>query len=118
MSDTERPIACSLEAGDFTRRLAWIAALNARALRGVRRAGLRLELTFAPEARDDVLIMVRGEQACCAFLTFEISETAEAVRVVITAPEGAREAIDDVFAPFEASAAPARGCGCGAGAAA
>jgi hypothetical protein len=108
------PIACTLGAGDFKARLAWIADLNRRALRGARRDDLRLELTYAPEARDDVSLMVRQEEACCAFLAFDLSEEGGAVRVTITAPEEARAAADTVFAPFapSATASAPTGCAC------
>lgn len=108
------PIACTLGAGDFKTRLAWIADLNRRALRGARRDDLRLELTYAPKARDDVALMVRQEEACCAFLAFDLSEGGGAVQVMITAPEEVRAAADAVFAPFEAprTALAASSCEC------
>ena len=53
----------------------------------------------------------RGEQACCAFLDFETRDEDEAIRVVIRAPERAREAADIVFEPFLSMAGGA-GCGC------
>lgn len=46
------PVACTLGAGDFKTRLAAIANLNSRALRGQRRDDLRLELTYAADARE------------------------------------------------------------------
>jgi len=94
------PVACTLGAGDLKARIAAIADLNHRALRGHRRDDLRLELTYAADAREAVLAMVRGEQACCGFLAFEVNDERDAVRVVIRAPERAREAADIVFAAF------------------
>lgn len=106
------PIACTLGAGDFKARVAWIADLNRRALRSQRRDDLRVELAYAAEARDEVLEMVRGEQECCAFLTFQVREEGGAVRVIIEAPEGAREAAETVFEPFlsRTPAGAARSC--------
>lgn len=106
------PVACTLGAGDFKARLAWIADLNRRALRSQHRDDLRVELVYAAEARDEVLEMVRGEQECCAFLTFEVREEGGSVRVVIQAPEGAREAAETVFAPFLSGTFVGTGCGC------
>lgn len=106
------PVACTLGAGDFKARLAWIADLNRRALRSQHRDDLRLELTYAAEALDEVLEMVRGEQECCAFLTFEVSEEGGSVRVVIHAPERAREAAETVFEPFLSRTPAGAGCGC------
>ena len=109
------PVACTLGASDFKSRVAWIADLNRRALRSQRRDDLRLELTYASEARDAVLDMVRGEQECCAFLNFEVHDEPGAVRVVIQAPERAREAPKPLSAPSQPS--PPVGAGssrCGA----
>lgn len=113
------PIACTLGAGDFEARVAWIAELNAASLLSHRRDALTLELTYRPQARDQVRQMVAQEQACCVFLDFELREADDAIRLTITAPEGAREAADTVFEPFQAkSPAAAAGCGCCGGAAA
>jgi len=108
------PIACTLGAGEFQARVAGLAALNAAALRHVRRDDLVLELTYAPGARDDVLEMVRRERECCGFLGFNVRDDALGVRVVVTAPEAARAAADTLFESFASGAAgAAAGCGCG-----
>jgi hypothetical protein len=106
------PIACTLEADDFKARLAWIAELNKSSLRGQRRDDLRLELVYAANARDRVLQMVRGEQGCCAFLTFEVRDEPGAVRVIIGAPEAAREAAETVFETFQSKTPSQAGCSC------
>src|SRR5687768_6203359 len=97
------PIACTLAPGAFKDRLAWIAALNKDALRKYARRGLALELSYAPEARERVHQMVRNEQRCCGFLAFELHETANEIRLTITAPEKAREAADALFEQFAAN---------------
>jgi hypothetical protein len=76
------PIACMLDAGDFKKRIAWIADLNRRALVGSRRDDLRLELTYAPHAIQDVRELVRREQHCCAFLDFDLRQDDDAIRLV------------------------------------
>ena len=121
MSDTladPPPIACTLGAEDFQARLAWIAELNASALRASRRDGLKLHLTYAPEALDRVRDLVAREQGCCAFLAFEVEATPQAVRLTITSPEAAREGLDVILAPFTSAPAAASRCGCCGGAAA
>lgn len=117
ISDLEEApaIACTLGAGDFKARVAWIASLNAKALRAERVDGLRLELTYAPEARDQVLEMIRREQACCAFLSFAVSEDAAGLHLVIAAPEAVRDGVDAVFEPFRSKRSPASGCHCCSG---
>lgn len=122
MPDTDEiaPIACTLDPGSLKKRLAWIADLNRRALQESHRDDLRLTLSYDPSAIVDVRRMVAGEQACCAFLDFDIVERPDVVAVSITAPEGAREAAEALFEPFaeqgnrKADAAVAA-CGCHAG---
>jgi hypothetical protein len=87
------PIACTLAPGDYHARLAWIAELARDALLGFERRELVLELRFALEAADRVREMVRKEQACCGFLTFELEETPREIRLTIRAPEEARGAL-------------------------
>lgn len=94
------PIVCTLTARDFTTRRTRIADLNRKALASYRRNDLRLELVYAIEARPQVLEMVSAEKTCCAFLTFEIQEEHDALRVIVEAPERAREAADPIFAAF------------------
>ena len=115
---TPPPIACTLGAGDFQARVAWIAALNARALRNHRRDDLILHLTYAPNAAADIREMVSKERACCAFLDSAIWEDTTGLVLTITAPEDAREAAELVFEPFVAKtpAKAAASCGCCGGA--
>jgi hypothetical protein len=98
MTLTEQvPIACSLNASDAKRRSRKIAELNWSALRSYRRDGLRLELVYAWQAREQVMDMVRRERSCCTFLSFEIIEQPDSLRVIVEAPEAARDAADGVF---------------------
>ena len=102
------PIACTLNRAEFTARRTRIVALNRRALKRYRRDDLRLELLYAAEARPQVLAMVRGEQTCCSFLTFEIHEEPDALRVIVEAPERAREAADSLFEALYSTTASER----------
>ncbi|GBQ26510.1 hypothetical protein HLH34_10845 [Gluconacetobacter azotocaptans] len=119
MPDTDdiTPIACTLDAGSLKERLAWIADLNRRALLASHRDDLRLTLTYDPSTGDDVRRMVAGEQSCCAFLLFDVTERTDAVTVTITAPEDARAAAEALFEPFARRSADAAvaACGCRAG---
>ena len=109
----EAVIACTLDAGELRQRMAWIADLNARALRSARRDGLTLTLDYASEAIEDVRKMVAGEQECCAFLEFTIAKSANGVRVSVVAPEAAREAAEALFEPLSSKQPLARSaCGC------
>jgi len=106
------PIACTLMTADFKDRIAWIGELTRDALRKHERQGLVLDLRYAPEAASRVREMVRKEQECCAFLTFEMREELDEVRLTITAPPEATEAADLLFEQFVASAPtkPVLGC--------
>lgn len=90
MPEENAPIACTLGAGEFRERLAWIAALRRDALLKWTWSGLTLTLCFAPHATERVHELMRREQACCPFLRFELQEQAGEVRLVVTVPEGAR----------------------------
>jgi hypothetical protein len=94
------PIACKLGPGDFKDRVGWIRELSAKSLRGHRRDGLTLELTYDSGAAADVRELVRREQACCGFLRFDLRESADAVHLTITAPPEAQGAAADLFALF------------------
>jgi hypothetical protein len=97
---SEAPIVCILEANDFKRRLAWIAELNRKALRGYVRDGLVLHVRYDGKFADCVKEMVRREERCCAFLRFEVQRKADEVFLTITAPEEARVAADTLFEQF------------------
>jgi hypothetical protein len=96
----EAPIACTLDAGEFKAGTELIRTVTSRHLRHATRTALRLSLTYAPEAHSEVRKLVRMEQACCAFLTFDLTHDASGVFLTITAPEAAA---DDLFAHFAPS---------------
>ena len=98
-----QPIACTLTAGNFKDRMAWIGELTRDALRSHERQDLVLDLRYAPQAADRLREMVRKEQECCSFLTFAIREGLDEIRVTIAAPEAARKAADELFERFVAS---------------
>ena len=98
--------------GDYKTRLAWIADLTSEALRRQARRDLELELVYSADAAVRVREMVRKEQDCCAFLTFDLDERPDEIRLTIKAPEGAREAGDMLFGQFLPSAEAHTGCGC------
>jgi len=103
-ADQQQPIACTLSGEARQDRRAWIDALARDALRGIERDDLTLRLRFAPEAIPRIQDMVRKEQACCGFLTFEMEERPQELWLIIRAPEAARAAADVLFAQFTGSA--------------
>jgi hypothetical protein len=96
----ETPIACTLDAGGFKQRLAWIAELNRDALRGHEREGLVLQLRYDAKAADRVKEMVRREKQCCAFLRFDVRHEGNDVLLTITSPTEARIAAETLFEQF------------------
>lgn len=95
---TDIPIACTLSPSDYRARLAEIATLSRDALRHVERRGRTLELRYALEAAARVRRLVDQERSCCAFLLFELHEDADEVRVLVTAPPAAADAVPDLLA--------------------
>ena len=102
--DEQQLIACTLSGEARQDRRAWTATLVRDALRGSERDDLTLRLRFAPEAVQRIQDMVRKEQACCSFLTFEMDERPLELWLTIRAPEAARVAADALFAQFTTSA--------------
>lgn len=101
--------ACTLSATDYKERETTIRALAARALRSSERDGRRLILTFDAAAGDELRGIVRQERQCCAFLDFDLSDQGDdGIKLTITAPSNAPEALDDTFAQLT----PATSCGC------
>ncbi|MGV6874384.1 hypothetical protein ACUSIJ_17055 [Pseudochelatococcus sp. B33] len=96
----EEAIACTLQTEDFKSRAVWIRGIAERHLKKFMRSPLTLHLLYEPEAADDMREMVRKEQECCAFLRFDLSVADDAVHLLITAPEAAREAADMLFDHF------------------
>ena len=93
-------IACTLTPGDFRERVNWIRNLARESLRNVRRVPLALHLTYAADAAGRVREMVREEEACCAFLRFDLREDAGGIHLTVAAPEEARDAANELFAHF------------------
>lgn len=100
MDTTTPPVRCALTGEDYDARLQWLADLTRDGLLGHQRRDLTLDLHYRQDGVDRVRHMVRLEQACCAFLSFEVTEAGGHVRLVITAPESARDVADQLFAQF------------------
>lgn len=109
----EIPIACTLGAGDYRKRMKRIDTLNRKHFKRHEQDGLALRLVYRPEARAKVRELIALEQACCPFLDFKTSEGPEEITLTITAPERARDAAEALFAYFVAGVKAAdQACGC------
>jgi hypothetical protein len=81
-------------------RLAEIQRLTQEHLRFHCREGRTLRLTYAAVAAQKVARIVELEQACCAFLDFELKTSNENVELSITAPEQDGTDAQWLFAQF------------------
>ncbi len=99
-SSIDPPIACALDRDAFRKRLAWIAELTHDALQGYERHDLVLTLQYAFGAADRVREMVSREKECCTFLSFDLREEQNRIRLTITGPEEARAATHMLFEQF------------------
>lgn len=98
----EKPIACTLEAGDFRERAEHIRDLARRSLRHSSRAPLSLSLTYELDVLEEVRNLIAKEADCCSFLSFDLRHIAKGVFLIITAPSsasGSADALFDHFAP-------------------
>jgi hypothetical protein len=92
------PIACTLEAGAARAQLDEWRELLAGAVEGRHRVSTgRLELTLSSgfDQVDALVRLAQRETACCAFFTFSIAIGAEALTLVIQAPDGAESILDN-----------------------
>jgi hypothetical protein len=108
-SSTPLALACTLSPGDYARRIGEFRRLFAASLLDHRRQPRRLHLVLAndrgrEEATRDLL---RREQECCPFFTFEVAATENTVIVDAAVPAGAESCLDDLER-MATRAAPAR----------
>ena len=92
------PIACSLSAEGQSERRDEAAALLERALiaREPVDGGVRLRLRR--DSEDELRDLVRREQECCPFFRFSFRDEGPELVLDATAPEEARELLDELFA--------------------
>jgi hypothetical protein len=97
-TDSQLAIACSLTPGEYQERLGEFRRLFATSLQDSRREPTRLYLRLAAAtAREaDVRDLLRREQECCPFFTFEIQPAGDVVLVEAGVPDGADECLDEL----------------------
>ena len=100
LSCEQLPPACKLDLQSIGGRLGEIQRLTREHLRSHRVGGRTLCLRYGPEAAPEVARIAELERVCCAFLTFDVRETAEAVDLTITAPEQDGADAQWLFAQF------------------
>ena len=91
------PIACSLTPEDAgTRVEEWRRILSAAVIETVRPSPDRVEFHLVDDLSQmaDLIGLAQREKQCCPFLEFNLSIDAEAVMLVVTAPEEASSILD------------------------
>jgi hypothetical protein len=99
------PIACTLGANDYRRRLDEVRALGDAALIDTESEPGRAVLRFAASAgiRARVDNIVAAEAECCSFLTMTVTDEPDVVVLTIEAPRDAALVLDELvgaLAPF------------------
>ena len=92
------PIACTLEEGAARAQLDEWRDLLTGAIECRHRVSIgRLELALSSDFDqvDALVRLAQRESSCCAFFTFSIAIEAEALTLVIQAPDGAESILDD-----------------------
>jgi hypothetical protein len=99
------PVACTLDMQSMGPRVGEIQRLTREHLRAHRVEGRTLRLTYGPEAASEVARIVELERVCCAFLDFDLNESADVVELSIAAPEQDGSDAQWLFAQFLPAAA-------------
>ena len=97
------PIACSLDAGDMSARLAQFDELARDAL--IERCdvpgGVQLRLRNTAEVAQRARRLIAAEARCCPFLAFDLRDEGGALRLEVTGSEMARPVIDELLSVGE-----------------
>lgn len=100
MSEESSPIACSLDDGEFTDRVAQWQALVASSVRTLEADDTTVRMVL--DGSDGALLRAAAlgqlEKACCAFFDVSIDLAADACTLRLSVPDGAQ----DVLATFVA----------------
>ena len=99
---TDPPIACSLDAGALSDRLAHMAELGGAALLDARIDGRRalLRLAAGGEVRRRLDGIVAAEARCCPFLGMDVTEEPGTLTLTIIGPAGAEPVVEDLVTAF------------------
>jgi hypothetical protein len=93
MSPRDLPMACSLDAGEMPKLLAAMTEIGRADLLSAKVDGMRAELQFSSgeqtASRLETIVAAEGE--CCPFLTLELTDEGDSLRLTIDAPEGGEQ---------------------------
>lgn len=98
----DKPVACSLGAGELEQRLAAIAELGADSLISHDREGVRHLLRFRANAgtRKQLEDIAAAEAECCSFLDLSLTEEGGELVLSIAAPEDGQAIADGLAGAF------------------
>jgi hypothetical protein len=99
-TSAEPPIACSLSAAEYRRRVEDTGRVAQDALRGRHpiTGGARLTFDDAPGVRARLERFVAAESRCCPFLTLDLNADDGALVLDVTSPADAAPIIEELFA--------------------
>ena len=96
---THPPIACSLPASDYRRRVAETGDVAREALRErlTIDGGERLVFEESGDIRERLEALVAAEAGCCPFLTMTLESDRGRLVLDVTGPEPAAQIIEELF---------------------
>jgi hypothetical protein len=102
----DRPIACSLDASGYERRLGEIAAVGGEGLTHHAVEGRRHVLRFraGQVTRERLTTIVAAEADCCPFLDLRLEDADDGLVLTITAPEEGQPIADQLALAFAGAA--------------
>jgi DNA-binding transcriptional MerR regulator len=102
-SGDERPIACTLDAGEMSSRLdEWNALLQNVIAREALDGGLRLEFRSDTDVTE-IARLAGAEQGCCRFFDFALVVDGRGVALEVHAPPDGRPVLTGLFGTVETS---------------
>jgi hypothetical protein len=104
--EADMPIACTLGAVDYQRRLRAIRRVGFDAFVSAdeRPDGATLRFRNSPETRRQLDEIVAAERACCPFLSLTVDDAGDRLTVGVTAPPEAQPVVSDLIDSFRAEA--------------
>lgn len=98
MTTEDVPIACTLDAGSMSGRLAEWRAVLALAMSRTRTPDGDLRIEMRDDiAVDELALLVAAEQRCCAFFSFAITVDGRGVALEVGAPDDASDVVAALF---------------------
>jgi hypothetical protein len=97
---TQIPIACSLPATEYRKRVEEAGTITQDAMRErqIIDGGARLTFTNAADIHSRLERFVGAESECCPFLTMQLTASGDQIQLEVTGPAEAAPIIAELFA--------------------